>query len=420
MTDQVTADLTVAIDGFSVPIVRPALEAEVQTLVVQARHRGEAIYPVGGGTVLDLGLPPSKPGIAVSMRALSQIIDYPARDMTVTVQAGISLEDLQQLLATENQRLPIDVPRPGLATLGGALAANVSGPRRLGFGSLRDYVLGIGVINDEGQRVKAGGRVVKNVAGYDLCKLFIGSLGTLGIISEATLKVVPCPEESALVILYTPAARFSELLGRLHESTSRPCCVEVLNASAIQFIDHWRGLNLGRSDFVVVAGFEGNRDAVTWQVQQLVRELRGDFLPEVRMGSNAIPVWDALTETFPAGSFRVALQICVRPSQCADFVVALSAQSEQPLIQAHAGDGKVQAYLAAELSQVQVTDLVGRARGLVAGEPGFLVVRRCPSDWKTAEFVWGRPRDDVRLMRKIKEKLDPNRIFNPGRFVDGF
>src|SRR5207253_9213768 len=131
------------------------------------------------------------------LRGLAEVIDYPARDMTITVQAGITLARLQALLATEKQRLPVDVPHPDRATLGGALATNASGPRRLGFGTLRDYVIGMTVVNDEGQEVKAGGRVVKNVAGYDLCKLHVGALGTLGVISQATLKLRPRPEEHA-------------------------------------------------------------------------------------------------------------------------------------------------------------------------------------------------------------------------------
>src|SRR5438874_8668927 len=121
--------------------------------------------------------------------------------MTVTVQAGITLAKLQELLASENQRLPVDVPQAERATIGGALAANVSGCRRYGFGTLRDYLIGISVVNDEGQEVKAGGRVVKNVAGYDLCKLYIGSLGTLGIITQVTLKLKPRPEEEAFVLV---------------------------------------------------------------------------------------------------------------------------------------------------------------------------------------------------------------------------
>src|SRR5262249_39044525 len=157
-------------------------------LVRSAAAEGQALYPLGGRTMLDLGLPPERAGAGVDLRGLDQVIDYPARDMTITVQAGITLSRPADLLRGENQRPPADVPRAREATLGGALAANASGSRRFGFGTLRDYVIGISVINDEGNETKAGGRVVKNVAGYDLCKLHVGALGTLGIITQITLK----------------------------------------------------------------------------------------------------------------------------------------------------------------------------------------------------------------------------------------
>ena len=211
------------IDDFGpLTVVRPQSVAELGDLVRRASAERQALYPVGGGTMLDLGLPPSRPGWAVDVRSLNHVIDYPARDMTITVQAGVTVAELQRVLAAENQRLPVDVPRADRATLGGALAANVSGPRRYGFGTLRDYVLGISTVNDEGQEVKAGGRVVKNVAGYDLCKLHVGALGTLGVIVQATLKVRPIPEAQALLTLGCDAAGLEALLDRLHDSRTRP------------------------------------------------------------------------------------------------------------------------------------------------------------------------------------------------------
>ena len=188
-------DTVCRIDDFGpLTVVRPQSVADLGDVVRRAAAEQQALYPVGGGTMLGLGLPPSRPGWAVDLRSLNSVIDYPARDMTITVQAGVPIAELRRVLAAENQRLPVDVPHADRATLGGALATNVSGPRRYGSGTLRDYVLGLSTVNDEGQEVKAGGRVVKNVAGYDLCKLHIGALGTLGVITQATLKVRPIPE----------------------------------------------------------------------------------------------------------------------------------------------------------------------------------------------------------------------------------
>ena len=147
--------------------------------------------------MLDFGMPPARPGIALSTTALNQVIDYPARDLTITVQAGITMKELQATLAKENQWLPIDIPET--ATIGGAIACDVSGPRRYGYGTLRDYVIGITVVNDRGEETHAGGRVVKNVAGYDFMKLHTGALGTLGVITQVTLKVKPKPEALGLM-----------------------------------------------------------------------------------------------------------------------------------------------------------------------------------------------------------------------------
>ena len=170
---------SILIDDFGpLPVRRPTSVAELCGLVKEAAAGGQGVYPVGGRTTLDVGLPPIKPGIALDTTALNQVIDYPARDMTITVQAGITMAKLQETLAAEGQWLPVDVPNPDQATIGGAVALNKSGPRRYGYGTLRDYVIGISFVTDEGNEVKAGGRVVKNVAGYDLMKLQVGAVGT--------------------------------------------------------------------------------------------------------------------------------------------------------------------------------------------------------------------------------------------------
>ena len=141
--------------------------------------------------------------------------------MTVTVQAGITVAALQALLAKEGQRLHVDVPAADRATLGGAVAANLSGPRRLGRGTLRDYVIGISFVTDAGDEVKGGGRVVKNVAGYDLIKLHVGALGTLGVVTQVTLKVFPVPEDQTIVTFGIGTAAVGPTLDRLHASASR-------------------------------------------------------------------------------------------------------------------------------------------------------------------------------------------------------
>jgi glycolate oxidase FAD binding subunit len=408
------------LDAFGpLPLVEPASAGDLADIIRLARSEGEALYPVGGSTALGLGLPPSLPGKAVGSRQLCRVIDYPARDMTITVQAGIRVADLQKLLATENQRLPIDVPQADRATLGGILATNTSGPRRYGFGTLRDYVIGISVVNDEGHEVKAGGRVVKNVAGYDLCKLYVGSLGTLGIITQVTLKLRPRPEDQVLLIVASPEGNLDALLDQLHHTDTRPVVVDLLNGAAVGALNRHPGVALPEAPWVALVGFEDNYPAVKWQMYQLVKELRLTSGLEARAGATAEPLLQALI-AFPASleaglTFKAALL----PSVTGAFCREAAALPERLLLQAHAGNGIVIGHAAPDLTKERAAAMLKKLRALAAAAQGHVTILRCPGAWKDAAFVWGPPRGDVWMMRKVKEQLDPRRLFNPGRFVDG-
>src|SRR5262249_12269319 len=239
---------------------RPSNVVELGELIRRASAEGLALYPFGGSTMPNLGCTPTKPGLGIDMRAFDQVIDYPARDMTITVQSGITIAKLQEVLAAENQRLPIDVPQPEQATLGGAIAVNASGPRRYGFGTLRDYVIGISFVTDSGNEAKAGGRVVNNVAGDDPCQLPIRAPGTLRIVTQVHLKLKPIPEDRAQVVFLMRDDEISGLLQKIHESRTRPVCVQLLSGD--------RGGSVDTAHLLEV-GFEDNRDAVAWQVETI-------------------------------------------------------------------------------------------------------------------------------------------------------
>jgi glycolate oxidase FAD binding subunit len=401
------------------PVQQPQSVAELSAMVRQAVAEEQALFPLGGQTQLGLGLPPARSGVAIDLRHLDGVIDYPARDMTITVQAGIALAKLQQLLAAENQRLPVDVPQPERATLGGALATNTSGPRRYGYGTLRDYVIGISTVNDEGQEVKAGGRVVKNVAGYDFCKLHIGALGTLGIITQVTLKVLPRPEEQALVTLGCDTASVAPVLDLLHGSRTRPVCLDLLNQTAARHL-HAAGANLPDAPWVVVVGFEDNSTAVAWQVQQLVKELPAKQVRglEVRANAAADRLWQALVEHRHRPDVALTFKANVLPRAVAEFCRDTAALSDGLQLQAHAGNGIVLGHATGNLTFDAAQTMLTAVQRAATASQGNVVLLQCPSAWKKTLPVWGSPRGDVWLMRQVKEKLDPRRLFNPGRFVD--
>lgn len=405
------------IDDFGpLPVVQPQSVGDICELVRRAVGENQALYPIGGRTLLNVGLPPARPGTVVDLRVLSQVIDYPARDMTITVQAGITVARLQSLLATENQRLPIDVPMAEQATLGGVLAVNVSGPRRLGFGTLRDYVIGISTINDEGQEVKAGGRVVKNVAGYDLCKLHVGALGTLGIISEVTLKLRPLPESKALVAFGCEFSALDRVLEQLHATRTRPVCFDLVNQAAVRLF----GMNLPEASWVIVVGFEDNREAVSWQVRQLLTELASGGIQGVEAWADGAsdPLWQALVES-PVKSRKLTFKANLLPHVVAEFCRQAAALSEVMHLHVHAGSGIVYGGLDSDLTLPCVAAMLKELTDAAVRAEGNLVVPRCPVEWKRELPVWGRERGDLWLMRQVKDKLDPRHLFNPGRFIAG-
>jgi glycolate oxidase FAD binding subunit len=406
------------LDGLgSIPVFQPSSVTELADLVRRNASANVAIYPLGGGTMLDFGIPPTRKGIGVDLRNLNQVVDYPARDMTITAQAGITIARLQELLATENQRLPINVPQADRATLGGIIATNTSGPRRYGCGTLRDYVIGISVVNDQGQEVKAGGRVVKNVAGYDMCKLFIGSLGTLGIITQVTLKLKPRPEEQALVAIGCEPESVEPLLERLQASGTRPVCLDLLNESAIRAINqHVKGL-LPEAPWAVVVGFEDNFQAVCWQLQRLIEECHGACSGglNVLAGVTAEPLWKVLTE-FPAWTEkRLTFKANALPSGTALFCQQATTLSPEMQLQAHAGNGIVIGHVGEDLSMDQAQMMMRKLIGWASAAQGNVIVLRSSAEWKRHLPVWGARRGDEWLMRTVKGKLDPRNLFNPGR-----
>src|SRR5262245_2856939 len=327
--------------------------------------------------------------------------------MTITVRAGMTLARLQETLAAENQRLPIDVPHPDQATLGGALATNISGPRRYGFGTLRDYVLGISAVNDEGCEIKAGGRVVKNVAGYDLCKLLIGSLGTLGIITQVTLKVLPHPEEQALVVLGCRAKNVEDLLEQLHGSRTRPVCLELLNPPMAQRVAMSTPVPAEDSaTWQLVVGYEGNAESVKWQVQQLVREVRGVHALDAFCSSPALPGWQALIDSsalpLDHGEGTLAFKANLLPGAVGAFCLKADALPSRPLLKAHAGNGVVIGRAGPGLILENAVALVRCLRDLAARGQGRVVVLRCPPDWKRAISVWGDTGPDIAMVHAVK------------------
>jgi glycolate oxidase FAD binding subunit len=404
------------IDGFGpLPIHRPETVTELGEEIRRARAERQAVYPLGGRTHLSLGVPPTKPGIAIETLKLNQVIDYPSRDLTITVQAGIRVLELQHILAKEGQQLAVDVPWAELVTIGGMLAVNASGPRRYGCGTVRDYLIGVSFVNDQGNEIRSGGRVVKNVAGYDMSKLLVGSLGTLGIITQATLKLRPIAEVIGVVIVRAMnLERMAEVLELIPRSQTRPCCVELRNQPIKEEFSAVLG---ARYSWDLTLAFEDNEPSVQWQMRTIQEELRGNSLSAF-VGPGSRPVYGMITKF--TGSFPVfRLRASVPPHTVGNLCGLVTAREEPWQIKAHAGNGVVLIQANVEVGKDRASDLLSMVQKFATEQGGNAVVEDCPPEWKSGLSIWGPPRNDYWLMHRIKESLDPNNIFNPGRFVDG-
>ena len=392
---------------------RPETVDALREVVNERVSQGHALYPQGGGTSLDYGGTPRDPGVALDTRSLSRVIDYPAADMTITVEAGLTIASLQSVLAVEKQRLLVEAPHPDRATIGAVFATNTSGPRRFGAGRPRDQVIGVSFVTADGALVKGGGRVVKNVAGYDFPRLLTGSMGTLGVITQLTLKVRPRPEASAIVwVPFTSLDRLSPALDLLNTSGTRPIALEVLNPPAARHVG--APLGLPADDWVLAVGYEDNAPSVAWQVDRLMFELgRTDVV--TCEGVETDPLWTALTGFQAAELGPVGIVANLRPSSVTGFGKDLDPR--RWAIQAHAGNGIVRGHLLGVHDLETVATWIDRSRAEAVSDGGNLILSRAPADWKERLRVWGEPRDDWALAGRIKKAFDPRGVMNPGRFV---
>ncbi|HUY91845.1 MAG TPA: FAD-binding oxidoreductase [Pirellulales bacterium] len=398
----------------------PSDQAELAAVVRQAYEDGTPLYPLGGGTCLEYGLSAKLPGWGLSLAGLDRVVDYPSRDMTITVEAGITMADLAAELAREGQRLPIDAAQANAATLGGVVAVNFSGPRRYGHGTVRDYVIGISAVDGRGTPFKGGGRVVKNVAGYDFCKLLTGSFGTLAVITQLTLKVKPLAEASAILACQPrDLAQAESLLAELAASPSTPAAIELLagpewNDSPELAVEVAAAAKL-------LVGLEGTRGEVDWTVDEINRSWRaaGVASCDVHRNEAAEPIWRRLTEFGARPDAPLTMKLSVRPSAVTRMVALCQELDPGCSLVSHAGNGIVLArfreFSAADTSRVIVQHLQPAA----AAAGGSAVVWSCAAGELTRQAIWGGARDDAEMMRSVKRQFDPKGLLNPGRFVYG-
>jgi glycolate oxidase FAD binding subunit len=398
------------VDGVQAELVaEPSTVAEASRVLAAACRADKKVVTVGGGSKLGLGNPPEAVDLVLRTRRMDRVLEHAAGDLVVKVQAGVRLANLQAALAPAGQWLALDPPEPG-ATVGGVVAANASGPRRLRYGTVRDLIIGITVVLADGTMARAGGKVVKNVAGYDLAKLFCGSLGTLGLVAEATFRLHPRPAAAAVVTLGVERAeQVGAAVQRLLHSTLVPSAIELA----------WHG-GSGLLT-VVIEGIPPGVEAQAAAAAELLGEVGGVEVlgpggTEAALAQLGAPPWEKA---------EVGIKVAVPPAELPGALTDLwSGWLGHGPVTAHAATGIIRVGLRGpglgRAEQVEAfAGEVTRTRERLAARQGTLVVVEAPPALKRAVDVWGPPGDAIELMRRVKRQFDPDRRLSPGRFVGG-
>jgi glycolate oxidase FAD binding subunit len=424
-TELLTSDLArFTVDGVAPQIVAlPATIEEVSALLKLASEQHLAALPVGGSTELELGQPPERYDLAICTARLNALLEHEAADLTCSVQAGITLADLQQRLATKGQFLALDPPNSERATIGGILAANSSGPQRLRYGAARDLVIGLRVVLGDGTIARSGGKVVKNVAGYDLNKLYIGSMGTLGVIVEANFKLIPRPErEETLLVAFENAAEAMETVVGLLSSVVTPSAIELLDPAAQQHLPEQIIHLLPGPAYLLAISFAGGAKAVARQLEDTRHAATSHAGSPRGMLEGALHehFWDAVRAQQHG---QVVCKVSLLINDLAPFLAEAHTICQQQQLEAsaiaHAGSGVIYLQLRPADALDRLATAIGQLRVSALKARGSLVVTHAPSALKGHISVWGEARPDLRLMQTLKQKLDPANTLVKGRFVGG-
>jgi glycolate oxidase FAD binding subunit len=419
------ASVSYAFDGcLPKAVVLPRTVQEIQDVLQFAAKQDLSVMPAGTGTKLGIGNLPPKVDIVLTTTHLNSVVEYEPADLTVTVEAGIRLADLQTELAKHRQYLALNPPYAERCTIGGIVATNTSGSFRLRHGTARNQVLGMRVVHANGTLVKSGGKVVKNVAGYDLNKLYIGAFGTLGIITEVALKLSPIPTRQSIL-----AARFRDIQNAINTglsivgSQTLPMFVNLFVNS-----DPTPGGTEAPTDenkTLLVVGFGGDPETVAWQLTQCqgIMEQNGAIGVTIAEGESLQHLQGTVQEFSEDNKNTeiIVAKLNLKRTDVAEFAAQIVEANWACDVQMMAllGSGVLYVTLpvTSDTDYQSLANALTQLRQTAMSRQGNLIIEVAPPELKRHIDVWGSVEGTLSLMKQIKAKFDPAGLLNPGRFV---
>jgi glycolate oxidase FAD binding subunit len=400
----------------------PTTEAELAALVGEAGEGGVSLFTEGGGTKGHFGPRATNDARRVSLGGLARVTAHDVADMILSVEAGARLRDVQALLARHEQWLPLDPPFVGAgATIGGILATGSSGPRRLGYGTIKDQLLGLRVVGAHGRVTKSGGRVVKNVSGYDLHRPQVGAFGTLGVVVEAHFKVCARPETSAVWAL--PCGTLADAHGLALEigaTALRPVALEALDGAAARLVRARVRTPLGADgDALVLVGIEGSRATFERHARDLASfGGRGAGVAVLVERPDAAPLWEALADLPAAQAADVRVRVGARAHDLPALLAALELDRVSTRgVVARASVGLAAVALAATTDGAPLASLIERWRRLASARGGYAVVESAPVDLVNRALLPFGTGVSTGPGPALRAAWDPRGTLNPGRMA---
>jgi FAD/FMN-containing dehydrogenase len=379
-----------------------------------ASRQSWTVVPAGAATWLDTGNTLKPINIIVSTEKLNRIIEHEPADLVAITEAGTTLHDLNEALGRKGQWLPLDPPDDRHSTIGGIVATGLGGAQQFGYGPPRKHVIGMKVVLADGTLIKVGGRVVKNVAGYDLCKLFTGSYGTLGMIVEVNFKLRPLPFETRTILVAGNPQSLISAARQVIDARLFPVAVELLSPG-FAFEAGWSDAR----EHLLLIKFAGSEKTVTQQTTDTIALIDIKNSP-ARVAADDAAIWSSLASLPLRFVDKLVWRVGLRPAEVETFTTKLAAiyqgSHDAVMWQAGLGDGRVRVMDIGPQTTDQPMARLDELRAEAKRSGSALIIESALSEIKNRIDAWGPLGSSADLMKRLKYQLDPNDILSPGRF----